>query len=150
MRFEYTNGDNKDFIQLCNALDHSLNQAVGGEENRAQHIPFNSLSTIHDVIVVYDGYKPIGCASFKKYDDECAEVKRVYIQEEYRGRGISKILMEMLELSAREKGYTYFILETSELFVQAINLYQSIGYEMIENYGQYAGMSDSVCMKKTL
>ncbi len=150
MRFKYTDGSNKDFIELCHDLDDFFNELVGGEENRAEYIPYNSLADIHDVIVVYDGDKAIGCASFKKYDNECAEVKRVFVCDEYRGKGISKKLMENLENAARNKGFTYFVLETGEILVAAMNLYKSIGYHIIPNYGQYADMPESVCMKKKL
>lgn len=77
MKFVQTNGCNHDFIELCHDLDSFLNEIVGGEQNRAEYIPYNSLDDIHDVIVVYDGDLPVGCAGFKKYDAECAEVKRV-------------------------------------------------------------------------
>lgn len=74
---------------------------------------------------------PVGSASFKKYDEECAEVKRVFIKQEYRGRGISKKLMELLEDAARKKGYRYLILESGEPLVVAMALYRKIGYEVI-------------------
>ena len=105
MEFVYTNGDNSDFIELCHSLDNFLNELVGGEENRAEYIPYNRLDDIHDVIIAYDDDIPVGIASFKKYDDECAEVKRVFIKQKYRGRGISNKLMELLENAAKEKGY---------------------------------------------
>ena len=105
MRFEYTDGNNKDFIELCHGLDDFLNELVGGEENRAEYIPYNQLDDIHDVIIAYDDDIPVGSASFKKYDDECAEVKRVFIKQEYRGKGISNTLMELLENAARKQGY---------------------------------------------
>ena len=108
MRYAYTDGTNKDFIELCHGLDDFLNELVGGEENRAEYIPYNTLDDIHDVIVAYDDDMPVGCASFKKYDDKSAEVKRVFIKEEYRGRGVSKELMERLEEKGRSEGYTYF------------------------------------------
>ena len=66
MRFEYTDGNNKDFIQLCHGLDDFLNELVGGEENRAEYIPYNRLDDIHDVIVAYDNAVPIGSALFQK------------------------------------------------------------------------------------
>lgn len=150
MRYEYTDGANKDFIELCHGLDEFLNELVGGEENRAEYIPYNILDDIHDVIVVYDDDIPVGCASFKKYDDKCAEVKRVFIKEEYRGRGISKRLMALLEEKGKSEGYIYFILESGDLLVAAMALYKSIGYEVIPNYGQYKDMPDSVCMRKML
>ena len=138
MRFEYTDGNNKDFIELCHGLDDFLNELVGGEENRADDI--------HDVIIAYDDDIPVGSASFKKYDDECAEVKRVFIKQEYRGKGISNTLMELLENAARKQGYHYLILESGEPLVAA----RKIGYKVIPNYGQYKDMPDSICMRKEL
>ncbi|MDE6319143.1 MAG: GNAT family N-acetyltransferase [Lachnospiraceae bacterium] len=150
MQFVYTDGRNSDFIELCHGLDHFLNELVGGEENRAEYIPYNQLDDIHDVIIVYDDDNPVGSASFKKYDDECAEVKRVFIKQDYRGRGISYKLMERLENVAKEQGYRYLILESGEPLVAAMALYRKIGYKVIPNYGQYKDMHDSICMKKKL
>lgn len=150
MRFEYTNSSNSDFIELCHGLDGFLNDLVGGEENRAEYIPYNRLDDIHNVIVAYDNDIPVGCASFKKYDDECAEVKRVFIRQAYRGKGISNKLMELLESAARKQGYRYLILESGEPLVAAMALYRKIGYKVIPNYGQYKNMTDSICMKKEL
>ncbi|WP_310605466.1 GNAT family N-acetyltransferase [Anaerosporobacter sp.] len=150
MRYEYTNGNNKDFITLCHALDDFLNELVGGEENRAQYVSYNALDDIHDVILVYDDDLVVGCASFKRYDDTCAEVKRVFIRPEYRGKGISRQLMNRLEQQARDKNFLYLILESGEPLVAAMALYRAIGYNVIPNYGQYVDMSDSVCMKKEL
>lgn len=150
MRFEYTDGSNPDFSELCHGLDDFLNELVGGEENRAEYVQYNKLDDIHDVVVAYDNDVPVGCASFKKYDEECAEVKRVFVKKQYRGQGISNKLMEMLEQRAREKGFKYFILESGEPLVSAMALYRKIGYKVIPNYGQYVDMEESVCMKKKL
>ena len=150
MKFEYTDGQNKDFIELCHGLDEFLNELVGGEENRAEYIQYNKLDDIHDVVIAYDNDIPVGSTSFKKYDDENAEVKRVFVKEEYRGQGISNELMKMLEQRAREKGFKYFILESGEPLVSAMALYRKIGYKVIPNYGQYVNMEESICMKKKL
>ncbi len=114
MRFEYTDGSNKDFIELCRGLDEFLNEIAGGEENRAEYIQYNKLDDIHDVVIAYDNGNPVGCAAFKEYDGRNAEVKRVFVKKEYRGLGTSKKLMKMLEERAREKGFKYFILENGE------------------------------------
>lgn len=150
MTYEYTNGSNKDFVELCHELDAYLNNIVGGEENRAQYIPYNALDDIADVFVIYDGDKAAGCAGFKRYNDECAEVKRVFIRDGYRGHGLSKKLMDLLEQKAKEKGYSYFILESGEILAEAMALYRKIGYKIIPNYGPYKCMEESICMKKEL
>ena len=150
MRFVYTDGSSLDFMELCHELDDFLNELVGGEENRAEYILYNQLDDIHHVIVAYDDDIPVGSVSFKKYDDECAEVKRVFVKEEYRNKGIANELMELLENTAREQGYRYLILESGAPLVAAMALYRKIGYKVIQNYGQYRDMPDSICMKKKL
>lgn len=150
MIFEHTDGSNQDFVSLCHELDAYLNHIVGGEENRAQYIPYNSPDDVHDAFVAYDGDKAFGCAAFKRYDNETAEVKRVFIREEYRGQGISKKLMELLERTAKEQGYSGLILESGEVLTEAMALYRKIGYRVIPNYGQYKDMPESVCMRKEI
>lgn len=148
MNYVFTDGKNKDFIKLCQQLDDYLNEVVGGEKQREQYIQFNTLEEIHDVILLYHDECPIACASFKYYDDGIAEVKRVFLQKEYRGQGLSKKLMKQLEEKAKEQGFHQLILETGNLLAQAKGLYFGLGFKVIENYGQYKNMSDSVCMSK--
>lgn len=150
IRFLQSDGSNSDFVELCHELDIFLNKLVGGEENRAEYIPYNQLADIHDVILAYDHNIPIGCAAFRKYNIECAEVKRVFLKPDYRGRGISKKLMAKLENAAKTKGYRYLILESGEPLVAAMALYKKIGYKIIPNYAPYTDMPASICMKKKL
>lgn len=150
MRYTITNGENVHFVELCNLLDKTLDEIVGNKIDRSKFIPFNTLEDIHDVILAYDDDVPIGCVSFKRYDDDTAEVKRVFVRNEYRGKGISKQLMKMLIERAKDKGYKRMVLETGELLVASMGLYKSIGFYIIENYGRYKNISESLCMEKLL
>ncbi|MCX7709926.1 MAG: GNAT family N-acetyltransferase [Clostridia bacterium] len=150
MEIVYTDGTNKDFIALCQMLDANLNEIVGGEKQRKQYAQYNTLKDIHDAILIYIDEMPVACASFKFYDEHAAEVKRVFVRKEYRGKGISKQLMRVLEERARNKGYSKLILETGSLLVEAIGLYNKLGYKVIENYGQYKEMKESICMEKKI
>lgn len=150
MELIYTDGGNADFILLCSMLDAYLNILAGGEENRAEYVPLNKLDHIHDAFVLYDGALPVGCASFKEYEVGVAEIKRVFMRGEYRGRGLSRFLMQAVEEKAKEKGYRSLILETGKPLVSAVKLYTNMGYQVIPNYGPYECMSDSVCMRKEL
>ena len=141
---------NKDFIMLCQQLDDYLNEVVGGEKQREQYIQYNTLEEIRDVILLYDDDCPIACASFKYYVNGIAEVKRVFLKKEYRGQGLSKKLMKQLEEKAKEQGFHQLILETGNLLSQAMGLYNRLGFEVIENYGQYKNMNESVCMRKNI
>jgi GNAT superfamily N-acetyltransferase len=150
MRVLHTNGCNKDFIKLCKMLDVYLNGIVGGEKQREQYLQYNTLDDIHDVVLVYENNVIIGCGSFKYYDDITAEIKRVYIIDDYRGKGISKIIMGTLEKKAKHKGYTKIILESGAPLKEAMGLYKKLGYVIIDNYGSYKCMKDSICMQKNI
>jgi putative acetyltransferase len=74
----------------------------------------------------------------------------MYVQKEYRGRGISKEIIKRLEEEAKNKGIRALILETSRTFNEAVGLYKRMGYNVIENYGQYRGLELSICMGKEI
>lgn len=150
MKYVCTDGKNPDFIALCALLDKYLNKIAGGEKNRAQYIPHNSTEDIHDVVLAYDGASPAGCAAFKRYDGTTAEVKRVFVKKTYRGLGVARQLMALLEEKAREKGFKALILETGQPLVRAMGLYCSDGFAVIPNYGPYKNMPDSICMEKRI
>ncbi len=150
MELRYTDGADPDFIALCAMLDDHLNALAGGEERRSEYVPLNKLDHIHDAFVLYDGALPVGCASFKDYEPGVAEVKRVFVRENYRGRGLARKLMQAVEEHARQKGYRSLILETGKPLVSAVALYTNMGYHVIPNYGAYECMGESVCMRKEL
>jgi GNAT superfamily N-acetyltransferase len=146
----YTDGRNLDFIDLCRQLDDNLDELVGGFEQRKNYVQYNTLDNIHDVVLLYDDEKPCACASFKHYEEGTVEMKRVFICQEYRGKGVSKLLIQTLEALAKERGYRKMILETGKPLIAATKLYLNMGYEIIDNYGQYKNMALSICMSKEL
>jgi putative acetyltransferase len=150
MKIVYTDGKNEDFIELCRLLDEELDEFAGGAENRKQYIQYNTLEDIKDVLLMYDDQTAVGCVSFKFYEEGIAEVKRVFVRKEYRGKGIAKKLMICLEEKAKDKGFHTLILETGKILSEAMRLYNKLGYEIIDNYGQYRCMKDSICMQKKI
>jgi GNAT superfamily N-acetyltransferase len=146
----YTNAQNPDFARLCVQLDAHLNQAAGGERRRAQYARYNTLESIHGVFLALEGGSAVGCAAFKRFDARCAEVKRVFVQDTSRGKGIARALMAALEAEAKKQGFTALILETGRALAPAVRMYEKLGYRVTENYGQYKNMPESVCMRKEL
>jgi len=49
-----------------------------------------------------------------------------------------------------ENGYSSAVLETGIKQNEAIGLYNCLGYRVVPNFGEYAGNSNSICMKKKL
>jgi GNAT superfamily N-acetyltransferase len=78
------------------------------------------------------------------------EVKRMYTAEEARSKGIASMILAELEKWAAELNYAKCILETGLRQPEAIALYIKNGYKTIPNYGQYAGIENSVCFMKTI
>ena len=150
MQIVITNGCDERFIMLCKKLDDYLNNMVGGEKQRQEYVQYNSLEEIHDVVLLLEEQAAVGCGSFKRYDDNTVEMKRVFVREEYRGRNFGQLIINELENIAKKEGYCKAILETGKPLARAFRLYQGLGYQVITNYGPYVYLNDSICMEKYL
>lgn len=78
------------------------------------------------------------------------EVKRMFTSPENRGEGIAGQILVELENWAKEINFEKCILETGKKQPEAIRLYKKSGYVITPNYGQYAGIENSVCFMKHL
>lgn len=150
LEYKVTDGEDMDFARLCVRLDQSLDELVGAKFQRSVYDQYNKRDSIHDVIVVYQQGTPIACGSFKRYDEDHAELKRIYVEPECRGMGLGTELVRRLEARAKKKGYKWCILETGEPLQAAMHTYRKLGYQVIENYGQYVDMPASICMERKL
>jgi putative acetyltransferase len=143
-----TNSDNADFRTLVTLLDAEL-QVRDGEEH-SFYAQFNKIDNLSEVVVAYSGNAAIGCGAIKAYGERTAEIKRMFVKEENRGKGVAGKILGELETWSRELNFDECILETGFKQPEAIALYKKSGYEVIPNYGQYIGVENSVCMKKTI
>lgn len=85
-------------------------------------------------LVGYDGDQPVCVGAIKGLDGETAEVKRMYVVPEARGRGTARELLATLEDAARELGYRRARLDTGASQPHARVLYESAGYRSIPDY----------------
>lgn len=143
-----TNSADPDFQLLVSSLDHELWNELN--EDQATYDQYNKVPDLPTVLVLYINDKPVACGCFKQYDEDTVEIKRMFVEKEFRGRGISSIILGALEEWAIESGFSNAVLETSVHFKVARSLYTGAGYQVIDNYDQYAGLEESVCMKKRL
>lgn len=148
MKLIRTDNTSEDFRALVNLLDAHL--AVTDEDEHDFYHQYNGLDEIKYVVMAYDGNTPVACGAVKHYDKQRAEVKRMFTSEGYRGQGIAVQVLDDLEAWAVELGYSHCLLETGRRQPYAIRLYEKQGYTIVPNYGQYAGMENSVCMEKEL
>ena len=76
----------------------------------------------------------VGCVALRPLDDDTAEVKRMYVDEPWRGRGVGRALMQAVVAGARERGYAILRLGTLDDMKAAQALYASFGFRPIERY----------------
>ncbi len=104
-------------------------------------------------LLVVDDDLPVATAAVRPSHSEPGtewEVKRVYVADDYRGRGLSKALMLDLEDRAREAGIATMILQTGALQPAAHGLYESLGYERVGVYPPYGFFPGERYYRKTL
>lgn len=143
-----TDANHPDFIALVGLLDAEL-AARDGQLHTFYH-QFNQISHIQFALVAYKDGVAVGCGATKQFDSERMEVKRMYVLTEMRAKGVASGILKELENWAMELGYKKCVLETGKNQPEAIELYQKSGYRIIPNYGQYAGIANSVCFEKLL
>lgn len=86
------------------------------------------------LLVWHDG-TPVGVAGLRPLDAGVAELKRMYLRPEARGRGTGRRLGEALVAAARRLGYQRIRLDTdAELMPGAVALYRSLGFRDIPAY----------------
>jgi putative acetyltransferase len=143
-----TSSDNSDFISLVKLLDADLAQRDGSDT--LFYSQFNKLDKIKHVVVAYEDDRAVGCGAMKEFDTNIMEVKRMYTLPECRGKGIATKVLTELEKWAAELSYEKCVLETGKRQPEAIALYKKNGYKIIQNYGQYVGVENSVCFEKEI
>ncbi len=96
------------------------------------------------------GDDPVGCGALRRFDDETAEIKRMYVAPAGRRRGLARRILAALERHAHDFHYHAIRLETGVRQPEAQAFYESVGFRRIAAFGPYIGNPTSVCFEKTL
>ena len=89
---------------------------------------YNENENINEVWIAYNDDKPVGCAAYRTKSLEDGELKRMFIKSEYRGRGILKKLLAIVEEHARLHGDNTLHLSTRITLEPAVTLYRNSGF----------------------
>ena len=76
----------------------------------------------------------IGCVGLKKLDDKICEMKRLYVHDNYKGKGIGKKLTELIIQEAKTKNYEKMRLDTFNIMEVALKIYYENGFQKINSY----------------
>ncbi|MBL0052792.1 MAG: GNAT family N-acetyltransferase [Bacteroidetes bacterium] len=134
--FIKTDSTSSDYQNLVTLLDAELKIRDGDEH--PFFAQYNKSDMIKHVVVCYENETAVGCGAFKYYESGIVEIKRMFVLNQMRGKGIAKKILAELEQWAKELNYNQTILETG--IRQPLDLLPCIsaqGYCVISNYGQY-------------
>jgi len=110
-------------------------------------------------LVGYLGSEPVAMGGWRRHDEEhpqtswaapVVEVKRMCVTAAERGRGYARTMLAQLEDNARRAGARWVLLETGQRQPEAVQLYQSCGYQPVPPFGHYAETELSIHLGKDL
>lgn len=138
----------KEAEALLNELSETLESITGSSGKASFKLDDVLVPRAMFVIARDEDGLAIGCGAIRPLNDNTAELKRVYTR--IKSEGVGKKIVKFLEKSAKDMGYNSICFETRIVNKRAVGFYQSIGYDIIDNYGKYINNKASVCFGKNL
>jgi GNAT superfamily N-acetyltransferase len=85
-------------------------------------------------LVAFLDDEPVGCGALQRLGEDSGEIKRMWVAEQVRRRGLGARILAALEDEAAARGWSTVYLDTNDALTPAITMYRSRGYEDIERY----------------
>ena len=151
IRFESPN--QPDVIALIAALDAFQSSLYPAESNHFVDIATLDASDVLFAVARDDTGAAVGCGAVMLHaasatDASYGEVKRMFVPEEQRGRGIAAALLDALTVASLARGCEVLRLETGIHQHDAIRLYERAGFVRRGPFGDYAADPLSVFMER--
>ncbi|QHA05216.1 GNAT family N-acetyltransferase [Streptomyces broussonetiae] len=150
--------DHPDAVKLNDEVqaEYHLRYGDGGDATTLDAADFAPPRGVY--LIAYDEQgRPVATGGWRSQDlndegneDGDAELKRMYVIEQARGRGLARRMLTALEEDARAAGRSRMVLETGTKQPEAITLYTSSGYEPCAKFGYYRFHDESRCFAKQL
>lgn len=121
----------QDFENELKTIDRQYNKPAGG------------------LVLVFHKAQAIGCAGIRQLDKETAELKRMFVQETYRGCHIGVELLKRSLQLAKDLGYKKIKLDTLKDMAKAQELYRSFGFYEVPPY-RFNPLEGTIYMEKEL
>jgi len=149
--------DDPDAAMLRDTQQAEMRALYGDED---EPVPFREPAAITAMVVLRADDVPVACGALRRvtlgsWGDGApgpgtGELKRMFVRRQWRGRGLSRLVLAELEDRARAQGLHRLVLETGDLQTAAVALYESAGYVRTAPYGGYADSPRSLCFAKDL
>ena len=138
-----------DVVTLIRQSDALMQSLYPAESNHLVDIDSLAAPQVHFFVARENG-RALGCGAFVMGTDGQAEMKRVFVAPAARGKGVARVLMEVLESEAVQCRVTLMQLETGIKQPEAIALYRKFGYAERGPFGTYKSDPLSLFMEKRL
>ncbi len=135
----------QDLITKLNTFNLSLYNAVDCHLESPEQLINNKATMVGAYL---DG-RLTGMGALKQMEGY-AEVKRMFVEPEQRGKGLAEKILKTLEEIAVKNGNSIVRLETGSKHTAAIKFYSRMGYYRIKQFGDYPVNDVSVLMEKLL
>ncbi|MEU6592656.1 GNAT family N-acetyltransferase [Streptomyces sp. NPDC046881] len=150
--------DHPDALKLNDEVqaEYHVRYGDGGDATVLDAAEFDPPRGVY--LIAYDeDDRPVATGGWRSQDrneegneDGDAELKRMFVVEQMRGRGLARRILAALEEDARAAGRVRMVLETGTKQPEAIALYTSSGYEPCTKFGYYRHHEESLCYAKPL
>lgn len=127
----------------------ALNLCFQGIDEELTSLPGKYSEPDGAIIVAESGGALCGCVALKKIGDGICEMKRLFVKDAFKGKGIGRELARRIIDEGRAKGYRVMRLDTLQSMKPALALYRSFGFRETEPY-VYNPLEGAVYMEKTL
>lgn len=111
---------------------------AAGKENffkELDHFPGSSYLPPSGIFtIVKSGDSLIGCVGVRKFDKDSCEMKRMYIADAFRGKGIGKLMCEFVIEWCYKSNYRRILLDSNLEMKEAVRLYYKCGFKETEPY----------------
>ncbi|MFC9742409.1 GNAT family N-acetyltransferase [Streptomyces noursei] len=149
--------DHPDALRLDEEVQQEYVRRYGGDGDVTPLAPEMFLPPHGLYLIAYEDGRPLATGGWRVQDDAAsgyatgdAEIKRMFVVPTARGRGLARRILAALEADARAAGRTRMVLETGIEQPEALALYASSGYALVEKFGYFRTYESSRCMAKPL
>jgi len=122
--------DLKDVLDLYHEYigSTSVDLSFQGNEEEFNKLAEKYNSSYSKIFLLKKDSKAVGCAAFRKLDENTCEMKRVYIRPSARGCNQGAKLVDRVLREAVASGYEKICLDVLPEFKTALQLYRSYGF----------------------
>jgi putative acetyltransferase len=149
MQIAFETPDQPDVYALIGELDAFLYSLYPPENVYALDIAALLQPNVLFAVVRDGDGMAVGCGAIVMQAG-VGELKRMYIRPGARGKGHARRLVETLEAQAIQQGCSTFVLESGPLNMEALVLYERLGYRYRNAFGDYPEDPSSVFMQKSV